>query len=85
MRIEKGKSYFTNNSDLVFKVEHIYYSGKEYHKVKGTLVNKRNGIVYEQSKNNKLVKSNIKHWIEKCPYCSKPCCNEWCNYCDTNK
>lgn len=55
--------YVTDNSDLKVIIHKVLYSNNEYSKVKLTLVNKRNGIIYEMNKKYKLVHKNIEHWI----------------------
>jgi intracellular septation protein A len=49
------------SSDLAVHILKIYFQNDKYYKVKATLFNKINGIVY-QTNNFKLYKKNISHW-----------------------
>ena len=60
MRIKIGH-YEADNSDLAIDIFKIRYQSDKYAKVKATLYNKKNGIIYE-TKNYKLMKDLIKHW-----------------------
>lgn len=63
MTLTRYKSYTNSLSDLKFVVHNIYYVGETYIKCKGSLVNKRNGIVYE-TKSFRLDKKLIQDWRE---------------------
>ena len=57
----EGK-WTTDNSDLYIVIHKVFYVGKEYIKCKMSLINKRNGIVYDRNKGHKFHFKNIKHW-----------------------
>jgi hypothetical protein len=61
--IYNRKSYVTENSSLKITVIKIQYQNDKYVKFKGILTNRFYGYVYE-TKNYKLLKKNISHWIE---------------------
>lgn len=54
--------YTSPRSDLLVNIKKVYYQNEKYAKVKYSLSNKRNGIVYEISKTNKLYKENLTEW-----------------------
>jgi hypothetical protein len=56
--------YTTDQSDLIITIDKITYldPDRKYVKVKLTLANKHNGIIYEQRRNYKLNLEAIKHW-----------------------
>ena len=56
MTLVSGRYYARNNCSLVLHAQKKYFQNKEYIKIKGSLINKYNGIVYE-TKNYKLYKS----------------------------
>ena len=60
--LRRGFTYTADNTDLKVKIINIRYQNDKYARVKLTLVNKRNGIVYEVNKNYKIYKKNITHW-----------------------
>jgi len=47
MKIQKNKSYICENSDLKVHVVCVYYSCKEYTKIKARCINKKNGLLYD--------------------------------------
>lgn len=57
----KNTTYTNNKTDLKLYILKVPYYNKEYVKVKGSLINKRNEILYE-TKNYKLYWENIKDW-----------------------
>jgi len=63
MKLSKGKKYSNNRSDIYININKIYFEHEDYYKIKGTLVNKRNAIVYE-TKGYKLYKHKICDWRE---------------------
>lgn len=63
MKLRRLKTYTNDVSSLNFKVLAIHHESDEYYKVKGLLLNKFNGIVYEK-KNYKLYKNRILNWYE---------------------
>lgn len=62
--IKTGKSYSAKNTDLQVYINKVTYKSENYTKVKLTLVNKKNGIIYETGKKYKLIHDQIKHWEE---------------------
>ena len=61
MHLGRG-NYETHNSDLRIVIHNVPYQNKVYAKVKLSLVNKHNDIIYEMNRNYKVYKANIKHW-----------------------
>ena len=59
-----GRTYTTDNSDLKILVHKVFHVSERTHtvKLKATLVNKINEIVYERQKNMTLELKNIQHW-----------------------
>ena len=53
MKIHAGVTYTNDISDLAVTITKVYYESKDYFKVKATIFNKRNKIIYE-TKNFKL-------------------------------
>ena len=62
MKLLSGKEYTIDISDLKVIVHKVYYQNDIYVKAKCSLVNKKNGIVYDLQKTFKLLKKRIKHW-----------------------
>lgn len=56
-------SYTVINSSVLMTIIKIQFQNDEYIKFKGILSNKNNEIVYE-TKNYKLNKRDISHWID---------------------
>ena len=58
------QTYSNEKSDLLVHIHKVTYrdKNKKYIKVKLSLNNKHNGIVYEQNRNYKLYLDEIKHW-----------------------
>ena len=54
--------YTTNNSDLKIIIHKIIYKTEDYFKAVYSLVNKNNGILYDNRKKNKFYKKLIGHW-----------------------
>jgi len=61
MKLEKGRSYSADNTDLKIKIMQIYSDNEERIIFRGLLVNKYNGIIYENRK-YRIEKSKIGHW-----------------------
>lgn len=68
MKIEKNKpdiragcTYTNDYSDLAMKVLNVRYRSDTYIKLKGILICKRTGYVFE-TKNYKLILKNIQTW-----------------------
>jgi len=59
--IKTGRVYTADCSDLKVFIKKVHYESTDYYKVKLSLINKNNGIVYE-TKNCKLYKDKITHW-----------------------
>jgi hypothetical protein len=57
-------TYTNEKSDLFVHIHRVTYRdvNNRYIKVKLSLSNKHNGIVYELNQNYKLYLDNIKHW-----------------------
>jgi hypothetical protein len=62
MNIVDKRFYTSTNSDLVVYINNIYKKTPNYTYVRLTLINKKNGIIYEIRKKYKLLHKNIKHW-----------------------
>lgn len=63
MKLQKGKSYTNDRTDLQIKILQIHYESTDYYKVRIVLSNKKNGIIYEM-KNIKLMKDGAADWYE---------------------
>ena len=63
MKITEGR-YTTENSELLLVVNRVKYECHSYIKVDISLYNRNNGIFYSRTKNHKLYKNNINHWIK---------------------
>ena len=61
MNLIRHRVYINNISYLKFVVHNVYHQTDTYVKCRGSLINKRNGILYE-TKNHKLDKKLIKDW-----------------------
>ena len=61
MNLIRNRVYTNTVSDLKFVAHNIYYETDTYVKCKGSLINKRNGILYE-TRSFKLDKKLIKDW-----------------------
>jgi hypothetical protein len=61
MKLEKG-TYHPEGSDLMVIINHIQYQNDKKAKVKLSLINSRNGIVYDFNKKYVLYKDRIRHW-----------------------
>lgn len=62
--LEEGKIYSKDNSDLKVYIDKIYYLHPEYYKVRLSIINKHNGIVYESNKKYKLYYKKVMDWNE---------------------
>jgi len=58
----KSGAYTTTNSDLKIIVHKVAYQTDDWAKIKVTLTNKHNDIIYETCKKYTVIKENIKHW-----------------------
>jgi len=58
MKLHTNSKYTNSRSDLYLHVHAIYYESSLYYKIKGTLINKRNGISYG-TKGYKINKTTI--------------------------
>lgn len=63
MKIQKGKIYTCDNSDIVVKVLNIVYESDQLYKAKCILAYKNSGMILE-TKYYRLFKDNISHWRE---------------------
>jgi len=61
-KLYQNAHYESDSSDLRVFIIKIQYRHPLYVKVKATLTNKRIVGVYYETKNYKIIRSNIKHW-----------------------
>lgn len=59
--ITKGE-YVTDNSDLKIIIHKVRYQNDKYFKARYSLVNKHNGIIYDNYITHKFYFKNITHW-----------------------
>lgn len=59
--LHRNVSYTNNKSDLKLYIINVSYYNDEYIKVKASLINKFNDIIYE-TRNYKLYRNNINNW-----------------------
>jgi len=63
MKLQKGKIYTTDKSDIVVKVLNIVYENDTMYKAKCLTAHKKLGMIYEV-KYYRLYKQRIQHWSE---------------------
>jgi hypothetical protein len=59
--IKAGKTYSNDISSISIIIHKIFFEHKDYFKVRGSIIAKSNGDVFE-TKNYKLYKNRIKDW-----------------------
>lgn len=60
MELLKAK-YTSNDASIVVRIDKIHHQDNVKAKVRYTVMNKRNGIIYE-TRNATLMKDRIRHW-----------------------